>query len=94
MPSAVVANVRNVQSGHAVDTLVDVLGGLEGGRTSMIARAGLDRRDREKRNINEMRGILSACHVSITCTREYGPVVNNLISLWNKKCTFEVEGYK
>jgi len=44
-------------SGHAVDALVDVVGGSEGDIESTIARAGLDRIDREKREINEMRNV-------------------------------------
>jgi hypothetical protein len=58
-------------NGHQVDTLVDVVGRPERGTDDTTARAGLGWRDYEKREINEMGDIQSACHVNITCIYGY-----------------------
>jgi hypothetical protein len=54
-----------------MDVLVDVVSVLESGMDGKTAREGLDLRDLEKRGINEIGDIQSACHVIITCTHGY-----------------------
>jgi len=56
---------------HPVHALLDVVGRWESSTDGTTTCAGLDWRDWEKREINEMGDIQSACQVNITCTRWY-----------------------